>query len=76
MIKKSMLACFLIHKNIQDSSLLLIFSSEKLYIAMYAKEQKKKFIEICSDIIESELSQGLRIHKNIRKYLFLTSHNN
>lgn len=43
---------------------------------MYDKEQKKKIIEICSDKVESELSQGLQTHKNIRKYLFLISHNN
>lgn len=54
-----MLECFLRHKNIIDSSLPLNISSEKLYIAMYAEEQKKKFIEICSDKVESELSQGL-----------------
>lgn len=59
MILKSMLECFLRHKNIIDSSLPLNISSEKLYIAMYAEEQKKKFIEICSDKVESELSQGL-----------------
>lgn len=59
MILKSVLECFLTHKNIQDSSLLLNLPSAKLYFAMYAKEQKKKFIEICSDKVESELSQGL-----------------
>lgn len=42
---------------------------------MYAKEQKKKFIEICSDKVESELSQGLWTHKNIKQDLILISHN-